>query len=567
MSVAWTFDLLAAAGVQAPVIGPGHWLQEYDPTHHWWLSTLWATLPFVVLLTALTKLKIKAHLAALLALAVAWVVAISIFHMPVPLALLSSGYGAAYGLFPIFWIVFPVIFLYHLTVRAGRFGLLQECLVGVTGDSRLQLLLIAFIFGAFFEGASGFGTPVAVCSTILMGVGFPPLAAAGLALLANTAPVAFGAMGTPVIALHGVTGLDLFVLTRVIAAFLTPFCVLVPFWLIWAFAGFKRMVEVWPAILVAGLTFALSQFAVARFHGPWLVDISASIVSLSLFVLFLRVWQPKTTLNAQQKDVPKEECQNKRTAPGIVLRAAIPWTILTLFVILWGTPSFALWLYRVTTVRIHIAGLDNVIFRNVPVVAKPAAESAVFVFNWLSATGTGILIGAVIAGLIMGLRIRVIGKILIETVIAIRFTMATIATLMALAFIIRFCGLDATLGLACARTGVLYPVFGTMIGWLGTAFTGSDTSSNVLFGSLQKFSAHQLGISPEIMVAANSGGGVMGKMIAPQSVVIASAATGIYGAEGAILRFLLVPSIVLALLLGLMVLLIIHSPMLTRFIL
>jgi lactate permease len=256
-------------------LAPGQWLQVYDPTRHWWLSTLWATLPFAVLIVGLIALKMKAHTASLLSLAVALGVAIGVFHMPVGLALLSTGYGAAYGLFPIFWIIFPVIFLYYLTVRAGRFGLLQECLVGVTEDSRLQLLLIAFIFGAFFEGAAGFGTPVAVCSTILLGLGFPPLAAAGLALMANTAPVAFGAMGTPVIALHGVTGLDTFVLTRVVAALLTPFCILVPFWLVWAFAGFKKMCEVWPAILVSGVTFGLSQFLVARLHGPWLVDICA----------------------------------------------------------------------------------------------------------------------------------------------------------------------------------------------------------------------------------------------------------------------------------------------------
>lgn len=543
----------------------GPWLQEYDPAHHWWLSMLWATTPFVVLLAGLTKLKMNAHVAALAALAVALAVAIFVFHMPARLALFSAAYGAAYGIFPIYWIILPVLFLYHLTVRAGRFGLLQECLVGVTEDSRLQLLLIAFIFGAFFEGASGFGTPVAVCSTILLGLGFPPLAAAGLALLANTAPVAFGAMGTPVIALQGVTGLDLFVLTRVIAALLTPFCVLVPFWLVWAFAGWKRTREVWPAILVAGFSFGLTQLLVARWHGPWLVDVSASVLGLCVLVLFLRVWKPRHLLNAQQKEITAGA--RKKKEARIVLRAALPWMILTLMVILWGTPRFAAWLDHATTLRIPVAGLDRVVFRNVPVVARPAAESAVFVFNWVSATGSGILIAAVIAGVAMRLRGRMIARVLLETVVAIRFTMVTVAALMALAFVVRFSGLDATLGLAFARTGVLYPVFGTLIGWLGTAFSGSDTSSNVLFGSLQKFTAHQLGISPEIMAAANSGGGVMGKMVAPQSVVIASTATGIYGAEGAILRFVIVPSFVLALLMGCLVLLVVHFPVLTRLIL
>ena len=558
---------LAELVAHPPPLDRAKWLQEYDPTHHWWLSTLWAILPFVVLIAALAALKIKAHLAALMALIVALTVAMIVFHMPARLAFLSTIYGAAYGLFPIFWIIFPVIFLYQLTVRAGRFSLLQECLIGITEDSRIQLLLIAFIFGAFFEGASGFGTPVAVCSTILLGLGFPPLAAAGLALLANTAPVAFGSMGIPVLALHGVTGLDTLVLTRIIAALLTPFCVVVPFWLIWAFAGFSRMREVWPAILVSGITFGVSQFLVARFHGPWLVDISASIISLAVLVLFLRVWKPRRTLDAQQQDITGLGVESKRKDISVVLRAAVPWIILTIFVIIWGTPRFVTWLDTVSTLRLHVAGLDNMVLRNVPVVAKPAAESAVFVFNWLSATGSGILIAAIIAGLVMKLRIRVIAQALLETAVAIRFTMMTIAALMALAFVVRFCGLDATLGLAFARTGVLYPVFGTLIGWLGTAFSGSDTSSNVLFGGLQKFTAHQLGISPDIMAAANSGGGVMGKMVAPQSVVIASTATGIYGAEGAILRFVFVPSFVLALLMGFLVLLVIHFPALTRLIL
>lgn len=553
--------------LRAPSPSSGGWLQQYDPVHHWWLSTLWAAVPFVVLIVALTAFKVKAHLAALGALFVALAVAVAVFHMPLRLALLSTGYGAAYGLFPIFWIIFPVLFLYHLTVRAGRFGLLQECLVGVTEDSRLQLLLIAFIFGAFFEGAAGFGTPVAVCSTILLGLGFPPLAAAGLALLANTAPVAFGAMGTPVLALHGVTGLNLFVLTRVIAALLTPFCILVPFWVVWAFAGFRNMCEVWPAILVSGVTFAGSQLLIARVHGPWLVDIFASILSLSVFVVFVRFWKPKRILDGKQR-VLTEPCQpGTKKGSTLVLHAAVPWFILTLFVVFWGTPRFVALLDAISTLRVHIPWLDAMVFRNAPVVPRPAAESAVFVFNWLSATGTGIFLAAVITGLIMKLKLRTILHVLFETVVATRFTMVTIATLMALAFVVRFCGMDATLGLAFARTGVLYPVFGTLIGWLGTAFSGSDTSSNVLFGSLQKFTAHQLGIPPDIMAAANSGGGVMGKMVAPQSVVIASTATGIYGAEGAILRFVFVPSFALALLMGLLVLLVVHFPLLTRLIL
>jgi lactate permease len=493
------------------------WAQSYDPTHHWWLSALWAALPLLVLLLALVGFKMKAHLSALLAVAAALAIAIAVFSMPSHLAALATVYGAAYGLFPIFWIVFPIIFLYQLTIRAGRFGLLQQCLVDVTEDSRLQLLLIAFCFGAFFEGAAGFGTPVAVCATILIGLGFPPLQAAGLALLANTAPVAFGALGTPLIALHGVTGLDTLVLTRVVAALLTPFCLLVPFWLIWAFAGFRAMLEIWPAILVAGVSFGFTQLAVARLHGPWLVDIAASVVSIAALILFLRIWKPRRILNAKLADITHHPRAVSSGHAGTVLRASLPWIILTACVTLWGTPTFGAWLDHLSVLRLHIPGLDRVVLRMPPAVPAPAAEPAVFVFNWLSATGTGILVAALIAAFAMGLKLRDVGKVFLATVVSTRFTLITIAALMSLGFITRFCGLDATLGLAFARTGVLYPFFGTLIGWLGTASTGSDTSSNVLFGSLQKLTAQQLGISPFVMAGANSGGGVMGKMVAPRA--------------------------------------------------
>ncbi len=541
------------------------WVQEYDPTHHWWLSTLWAALPLVVLLTTIAGLKIKAHISALIALATALAIAIFIFHMPAYLAALATASGAGYGLFPIFWIIFPVIFMYQLTVRAGRFGILQQCLTDVTEDSRLQLLLIAFCLGAFFEGAAGFGTPVAVCGTILLGLGFSPLQAAGLALLANTAPVAFGGLGIPIIALHGVTGLDTMMLARVVATLLTPFCILVPFWLIWAFAGFSAMLEVWPAILVAGVSFGFTQLAVARLHGPWLVDISASVVSIATLILFLRFWKPRRILDAKRDDMTHLPRAVNAGRASIVLRASLPWIILTVFVTLWGTPSFSTWIDGLSTMRFHIPGLDQVVFRMPPAVPKPAAEAAVFVFNWLSATGTGIFLAALVAAVAMGLRARDILTTFVATIVATRFTMITIAALMGLGFITRFCGLDATLGLAFARTGVLYPFFGTLIGWLGTASTGSDTSSNVLFGSLQKLTAQQLGISPYIMAAANSGGGVMGKMVAPQSVVVASTATGIYGKEGSILRFVFLHSLALACLMGLLVSLFIYFPALTRF--
>jgi len=547
--------------------GSAHWAQGYDPTHHWWLSTVWAALPLLVLLTTIVGFKLKAHRAALLALATAFAIAVFVFHMPVILASLAAAYGAGYGLFPIFWIIFPVIFMYHLTVKAGRFVLLQQCMTDITEDSRLQLLLIAFCLGAFFEGAAGFGTPVAVCGTILLGLGFKPVQAAGLALLANTAPVAFGGLGIPIIALHGVTGLDTLVLTRVVAVLLTPFCILVPFWLIWAYAGFKAMLEVWPAIFVAGVTFAFTQLMIARLHGPWLVDIIASVVTITALVLFLRVWKPKRILNAKLEDVTHLSRGVNAGRASVVFRAALPWIILTMFVTLWGAPKYGAWVDGLSTIRLHVPGLDRVVSRMPPAVPKAAAEPAVFVFNWISATGSGIFLAALLAAFAMGLRGRQVGATLMETVKATRFTMVTIAALMGLGFVTRFCGMDATLGLAFARTGLLYPFFGTLIGWLGTASTGSDTSSNVLFGSLQKLTAQQLNISPYIMAAANSGGGVMGKMVAPQSVVVASTATGIYGKEGSILRFVLLHSLALACLMGLLVSFFIYCPALTKFLL
>lgn len=544
-----------------------HWQQSYNPTGHWLLSTLLAALPLGVLLLLLIVVRLKAHLSAIAALATAMAIALVLFHMPVKLAGLATVYGLAYGTFPIFWIVFPVIFMYHLTVRAGRFALLQQCLVDVTADSRLQLLLIAFAFGAFFEGACGFGTPVAVCGTLLIGLGFLPLEAAGLALLANTAPVAFGALGTPLLALHGVTGLDAFVLSRVVSVLLTPFCILVPFWLICAYAGYKAMLEVWPAILVTGVTFGLTQALVARFEGPWLVDIFASVISIAVLVLFLRFWKPRRILNAKREDITHLPPALRGSHARMILRAALPWVILTVCVTIWGTPAFGQMLDRVSIFHIHIPGLDQVVMRMPPAVPVATSEPAVFNLNWLSATGTGIFIAALIAAFAMGLHPREIVKVFGETIVATRFMLITIAALMALGFITRFAGLDATLGLAFARTGVFYPFFGTLIGWLGTASTGSDTSSNVLFGSLQKLTAQQLNISPFVMAAANSGGGVMGKMVAPQSVVVASTATGCYGDESSILRFVFVHSLALACLMGVLVLAVVHFPALTALIL
>ena len=564
-----TSTLVSFAGfnqIAPPTAAPQTWAQSYDATGHWWLSALLAALPLLLLLAMMLGFRMKAHLASLITLAVALVVAVGIFHMPVRLAGLSTGYGILYGLFPIFWIVFPVIFMYELTVRAGRFALLQQCLTGLTEDARLQLLLIAFALGAFFEGAAGFGTPLAVCGTLLLGIGFLPLEAAALALLANTAPVAFGGLGTPVVALHGVTGLDTLQLSRAISILLTPFCVIIPFWVISAFAGIAGMLEVWPALLLAGTLFGAVQLAVATFHGPWLVNIVASIVTIAALVLLFRVWKPKRILNAKLQDITHAESAMTRPSSATVVSAVVPWAILTVCVALWGTPAFAHLLDRFSALSLAIPGLNGVVVRMPPVVPVPHAEAAVFNFNWLSATGSGIFVAALISAVVMGMKPRLVFDTLWFALWKTRFTMITIAALMGFGFLTRYCGLDGTLGLAFARTGFLYPFFGTLIGWIGTASTGSDTSSNVLFGSLQKLTAQQLGIAPILMAAANSGGGVMGKMIAPQSLVVASTATGIYGNEGGILRRVLIHSVALASLMGLLVLAVLHTPALMRLI-
>jgi lactate permease len=559
-----------AAGILAVLIGiiylfktnpaVGRWAQGYDPTGKWWLSTAIAALPILVLLGAMAVLRVKAHIAAISGLLTALIVAIAVFHMPARLALSAAAYGAGYGLFPICWIIVPVIFLYDLTVKTGRFVTLQQSCTNITEDSRLQLLLIAYALGAFFEGTSGFGTPVAVCGAILISLGFRPLQAASLTLLANTAPVAFGALGTPIVALHGVTGLDTLTLSRLISILLVPFCMLVPFWLIWAYAGFRGMLEIWPAILLAGGTFAVSQYLMAAFVGPSLADIVAATSTIVVLIAFLRFWKPARILNAAGKDVTGQRRERVDCSTEDIFKAWLPWLVLSLIVFAWGYPPFSRWLDSFTTIKLTVAGLHNFIFRVPPVVAKPTAEAAVFTLNWLTATGTGIVVAVVIAGLLMGLGPITLAASFCKTIVNLRFTIVTIAAMLAIGYITRYCGLDATLGLAFARTGALYPFFGTLIGWLGTASTGSDTSANVLFGSLQTMTAQQIGVKPVLMASANSAGGVMGKMIAAPSIVVATTATQTYGQEGTILRFVFLHSLALASLVGVLVYLMAYVP-------
>ena len=538
----------------------GIWPQGYNPVGRWYLSTAFAALPIVVLLGAIAVLRLKAHVAACAGLVTALLVAIVVFHMPLRLAFTAATYGAGYGLFPICWIILPVIFLYDLTIKTGTFVTLQESLTNITDDGRLQVLLIAFALGAFFEGTSGFGTPVAVCGAILISLGFRPLQAAGLSLLANTAPVAFGALGTPIVALQGVTGLNLFLLSKTIAIILCVFCLIVPFWVIWAYAGFRAMVEVWPAILVASVTFATTQLVIAMYSGPTLVAIGASTSTIVVLVTFLRFWKPKRVLNAKGEDITSHARQRFEHSTGKVFKAWMPWLILSAVVFTWGLPQLSKQMDAHSTVKFAVAGLHNIIQRVPPVVAKPTLEPAMFTLNWLTATGTGILVASIVAGLLMGLGPISLFKSFLNTIFNIRFAFVTIAAMMAIGFVTRYCGLDATLGLAFARTGSLYPFFGSLIGWLGVASTGSDTSANVLFGSLQVMTANQIGVSPVLMASANSAGGVMGKMIAAPSIVVASTATNTYGQEGSILRFVFFHSLALAALVGVVVYLMAYVP-------
>ena len=534
------------------------WKQIYDPMGGMLVSTIAAALPVITLLVLIAMGKVQAYVAALIALAVGILVAVFAFTMPLGLALRAAGLGAVTGFFPIGWIILNVIFLYRLTVEKGWFQILQQSIGGITPDRRLQLLLIAFCFGAFFEGASGFGTPVAVTGAILMGLGFSPLAASGLSLIANTAPVAYGALGTPIQGLASVTGIDPYILGAMVGRQLPFFSLIVPFWLIWAFSGYRGMRQIWPAILVCGVSFAVPQYLISNFINPWIVDIGASIISMACLIGFLRVWQPAEIWLSPALRTHDDSMLTAPPAPPPAPLATttqikwawVPWGVLSIVVAIWGMQAFKNLVNPIFTWSYPIPGLHLLIQKVPPVVAKPAAEGAVFAFTFISYTGTGILIASIIAGLIMKFSPLRLIKAYGETLWVVRYSLLTIMAMLAIGTLTRYSGLDATLGLAFATTGFLYPFFGTLLGWLGVALTGSDTASNVLFGGLQKITAEQLGLSPVLMSAANSSGGVMGKMIDAQSIVVASTATNWFGHEGTILRYVFWHSIVLACLVG-----------------
>jgi lactate permease len=573
-----------------------NWTQVYDPLGHWWLSTLVAALPIVVLFTLLAGLRVKPHWCAIAGAATAMFVGILVFHMPLILAASAFGYGVAYGILKIAWIVLAAVYLYDISVETGQFEIMKESIAGITPDRRLQVLLVAFCFGAFIEGAAGFGAPVAIAGAFMIGLGFRPFHAAALNLIANTAPVAWGAIGTPVHALAAVSGLPESDLSAMIGRILPFTAVIVPLWLVRTMVNWQETFEVLPAIIVVGVSFSITQFLWSNHVDSNLVDIASAIVSIIVTIVFLRFWKPKkiwrfdydkpegaSALAPPSSEIaddmggkwPAKEYDGyvapKKYPASVVLRAWMPFAILSVFVLLWGLPKVKLAMNQATTPAFRVIQADgkvrpgapgwnwpylhNAISRATPVVAKPTPEGARYDFNWLSATGSGCFLAALVSGLLLGMSPVALMKTFWRTLVRMRLAMVAISFMLGLGYVTRYSGLDAVLGLAFTRTGWLYPFFGTFLGWLGVALTGSDTSSNALFGSLQRITAQQLGIDPVLMCAANSAGGVMGKMVDAQSITIATSATEQVGNEGVIFRFVFWHSIALGAIVGVIVML------------
>jgi lactate permease len=541
------------------------WTQVYDPFGHWWLSTLVAAIPILLLLTLLAGFKVRPHLCAIAGAAAAVIIAIVAFGMPPRLAVMSFLYGAAFGFLKIIWIVIAAVFLYDISVETGQFEVMKLSIAAITPDRRLQVLLVAFAFGAFLEGAAGFGAPVAIAGAFMIGLGFKPFQAAVLNLIANTAPVAWGAIGTPVHTLAAVTTLPESDLSAMVGRILPWTAIIVPFWLVRTFVSWSETFEVFPAILVVGISFASMQYYWSNHVDSNLVDIAASIASIVATLLLLRVWQPKRIWRFEDErgedaaKVKRGEFAVVHT-PGQIAKAWMPFALLSLFVLLWGLPVIKTAMGKATTPAFKTGGwavpyLHQAVFRAQPVVMKPTAENAKFDLNWLSATGTGCFLAAVIAGLLLGLNPGRILKIFGATLFRLRFAIIAMACMLGLGYVTRYSGMDAVLGLAFTRTGWFFPFFGAYIGWLGVALTGSDTASNALFGGLQRITAQQLNLSPILMCATNSAGGVMGKMIDAQSICIATAATNQVGNEGSIFRYVFWHSVALAAIIGVIVML------------
>ncbi|AIB15174.1 L-lactate permease (plasmid) [Azospirillum argentinense] len=531
------------------------WTQVYDPAGNLWLSALVAALPIIFFFIALTVLRMKGHIAGTITVAISLAVAILFYKMPVSMALASAGYGFLYGLWPIAWIIVAAVFLYKITVKTGQFEIIRSSVVSITEDQRLQMLMVGFSFGAFLEGAAGFGAPVAITAALLVGLGFNPLYAAGLCLIANTAPVAFGAMGIPIIVAGQVTSLDPFKIGAMAGRQLPLLSVFVPFWIIMIMDGWKGVRETWPAILVAGGTFAVTQYFTANFIGPELPDITSALVSLVSITVFLKFWKPKAIFRFANSPlasgpVPQSvgamassEFNAQRSySAGEIAKAWSPFLILTVIVTIWSLKPFKALFAKGgaladTVLYFPIAGLDKLVLKAAPIVASPKPIDAVYKLDLLAATGTAILISAIITMVMLKMRPADGVKTFVETVSELKRPIYSIGMVLAFAFIANYSGLSSTLALLLAGTGFLFPFFSPILGWLGVFLTGSDTSSNALFCGLQATTAQQVGVSDVLMVAANTTGGVTGKMISPQSIAVACAAVGLVGRESELFRF------------------------------
>ncbi|WP_296579084.1 L-lactate permease [Xanthobacter sp.] len=554
----------------------GVWNQIYNPMGNMWLSSLGAAIPIIFFFVALTRLKLKGYVAGTITVLLALGVAILLYGMPVQMALAAGVFGFFYGLWPIAWIIIGAVFLYKVSVETGQFEIIRRSILSVTEDQRLQLLLVGFAFGAFLEGAAGFGAPVAITAALLVGLGFRPLYAAGLCLIANTAPVAFGAMGIPIIVAGQVTGLDPFHIGQMAGRQLPFLSVLVPFWLILIMDGTRGVRETWPAILVAGGSFATVQFLTANFVGPELPDITAALATLITLPLFLRFWQPRRIFRfeteAKTSGVKKPGLMDHGAAPapavatvepagtytaGQIVRAWSPFLILTLFVTIWSIPPFKA-LFAAggaldgMVAHFSVPFLHNMVVKLPPIVTAAKPFAADYKFDWLSATGTAIFLAAIVSVVFLGLKPSRAVSTFVSTIKGLLIPIYSIGMVLAFAFIANYSGLSSTLGLALSETGPSFTFFSPFLGWLGVFLTGSDTSANALFASLQATTAHQIGVSDVLLVAVNTTGGVTGKMISPQSIAIACAAAGLIGRESDLFRFTVKHSLALAAIVGIM---------------
>ncbi len=543
------------------------WQQIYTPLGSLGLSALVAVIPIVFFFLALAVFRLKGHVAGSITLALSIIIAIAAFGMPADMAVAAAGYGFAYGLWPIAWIIVAAVFLYKLTVKSGQFEVIRSSVLSITGDQRLQVLLIGFSFGAFLEGAAGFGAPVAITAALLVGLGFNPLYAAGLCLIANTAPVAFGALGIPIIVAGQVTGIDAFKIGAMTGRQLPFLSILVPFWLVFMMDGLKGVKETWPAALVAGGSFAITQYFTSNFIGPELPDITSALVSLISLTLFLKVWQP-----AAERDVvataggaavlggnAPRSAEPTPYSFGEILKAWSPFLVLTVLVTIWTLKPFkALFapggaLYSLVF-NFAIPHLDQLVVKTAPIVANPTPIAAVFKLDPVSATGTAIFLSAVVSMFVLRIGAKTGLTTFKETLVELKWPILSIGMVLAFAFVTNYSGMSTTLALVLAGTGAAFPFFSPFLGWLGVFLTGSDTSSNALFSSLQSTTAHQIGVNDTLLVAANTSGGVTGKMISPQSIAVACAATGMVGKESDLFRFTLKHSLMFAALVGLITL-------------